>query len=176
MYDIYLIFLSNIAYYYDYNVLILQVEYQLIQSSVIKSTKKSCTAKEKVPSSVTRPSSSRKLNHSADPIQSETVERSSFGSRSKWLVDSMKLETLVCVSKSNRMHVFWEFQRLRLTTHKRGQCVILATFYIGIGLKMAKLLYLSTVLRSPDQILTPYVVIFLDPKWGKGCFTFFFVV
>ena len=44
------------------------------------------------------------------------------------------------------------------------QCVILATFYIGIGLKMAKLLYLSTVLRSPDQILTPYVVIFLDPK------------
>ena len=123
MYDIYLIFSSNIAYYYDYNVLILQVEDQLIQSSVIKSTKKSCTAKEKVPSSVTRPSSSRKLNHSADPIQSETVERSSFGSRSKWLVDSMKLETLVCVSKSNRMHVFWEFQRLRLTTHKLGRSV-----------------------------------------------------
>ena len=52
------------------------------------------------------------------------------------------------------------------TAHYSGmgpQCVILATFDIGIGLKMAKLLYLSTVLRSPDQILTPYVVIFLDP-------------
>jgi hypothetical protein len=71
----------------------IKVHDQLSQlKSAMKSTKKSRTVKEKVPSTATR-SSSRKRNQSADPIQSGTVARSSSRSRKRGLVDSVNLET-----------------------------------------------------------------------------------